>query len=193
MRTFVAIEIPDTLTRELAALINALQSKIDRRAVRWVRPEAVHLTLKFLGEVAQESVPGICSAMTQVAAQSASFAFDVKGLGCFPGVRRPRVIWLGVHESSGKLLRLQRELERQLGMLGFEAERRRYHPHLTMGRVKRDSGRSAMDQLSEVLTQENIGSLGTVEVKGASLMRSELRPAGAVYTRLHFAPLEVSA
>ena len=192
MRAFVAFEIPEPLARELDSHIVALQSKIDARSVRWVRPEAVHLTLKFLGEVAEGAVPEISSAINQAAAQSAPFAFEVRGLGCFPSMNRPRVIWVGVHEPSGRLLKLQSELERRLGTLGFEAERRRFHPHLTLGRVRRDVGRSALSGLSAILNKETIGSLGKAEAEGASLMRSELRPSGAVYTRLHFAPLGVS-
>lgn len=192
MRLFVAIEIPPILAHELAAQIVALQSKVEAGAVRWVRAEAVHLTLKFLGEVAEASVPDLSAAISEAAAPFAPFRFEVKNLGCFPNSRRPRVVWLGVHEPGGALLQLQQGLERRLAELGFKEEGRPFHPHLTVGRVKRDIGAGALRRLSAALEHETVGSLGTAEADGASLMRSDLRPTGAVYTRLHFAPLGAS-
>jgi 2'-5' RNA ligase len=146
--------------------------------------EGIHLTLKFLGNVAESDLPAIKAALAQIGQQHAPFAFTVGGLGCFPNVRRPRVVWVGIQEQTGTLAGLQRDVEKGLVPLGFEAEKRAFHPHLTLGRTKRGLRSADQRRLGEILAGVEVGELDRINVESFHLMRSDLRPSGAVYTAL---------
>jgi 2'-5' RNA ligase len=118
------------------------------------------------------------------------FSFDVGGLGCFPNPRRPRVIWIGVREETGEMAALYEELERAFIARGFERERRRFHPHLTLGRIRRGVSNSVTRSAGEEIAAAENLSLGKIEVNEICLFRSELKPSGAVYTTLLTAQLE---
>lgn len=187
VRTFVAIELTPQLLRRLGALQDRLRQDVPAGLVRWVRPEGIHLTLKFLGEVPAGRVDEIATAMRDACAGHKPFSFSIAGLGCFPGFRRPRVIWVGVDEPGGVLNALQRDVEEAMQGLGFAPERRPFSPHLTLGRVK---GRApaAVRALGEYVARAEV-KVGEMKASEVSLMRSDLRPGGAVYTRLAVAPL----
>ena len=106
-RLFIAIPLPDSLLKKLAALQNSLERRIPSRSVRWVRPGGIHLTLKFLGDTLVEKLPDIKQALAAVARHAPTCSFTVEGLGCFPNPRRPRVVWVGVQEPTGRLTALQ--------------------------------------------------------------------------------------
>lgn len=190
MRSFVAIELPDSLRRSLAETSEELSSKIAPRAVRWVRPEGIHLTLKFLGDVDPSKMQDVRGVIQETVPKFSPFSFDVGGLGCFPSSRRPRVIWVGVRESTGEMAAMYEELERAFTAQGFERERRPFHPHLTLGRIRRGVSNSVARSVGEKITETGSFSLGKIEVKEICLFRSELKPSGAVYTRLLTAQLE---
>ncbi|MGD2251897.1 MAG: RNA 2',3'-cyclic phosphodiesterase [Anaerolineales bacterium] len=189
MRTFVAIPLPDLIHRKLADLIGQLKEATPGGSVRWVRAGGIHLTLKFLGELGQREVGEVSRLLKEVVPQVAPFVMDVTGLGCFPNLRRPRVIWVGIEESTGRLSKLQSRLEAGFDELGFEPEGRRFHPHLTLGRVRRGATPRDLQALRALLESETLRRLGEASVDQVCLFRSELRPTGAVYTRLTTARL----
>jgi 2'-5' RNA ligase len=192
VRLFVAIELPKKLRDLLEERSSILASTIHSNIIRWVRPEGIHLTLKFLGEVPSEKIEAVHDAVRSVGPHFSAFDFSVGGLGCFPNLRRPRVIWIGVREVTGSLEALQVEIERAFGDLGFEKENRSFHPHLTLGRVRRGVRRTDHQAVADALTRMEHFSLGDYRVEEICLFRSELKPTGAVYNKLLVVPLEKS-
>ena len=189
MRTFIAIEIPGSLLADLDGELDTIRSGPEGRLVRWVRPEAMHLTLKFLGEIDQQQVFAIQGILNEVAQSRSRFELQISGLGCFPNTRRPRVVWVGFDPLVEDLIQLQIELEHRLEKIGIEAERREYHPHLTIGRIRRGLSGSEQRTISDWAQRIQLGSIGTFEVKAITLIRSDLKPSGAIYTHLHSAGL----
>jgi 2'-5' RNA ligase len=190
VRSFIAIDLPESLRRSLAEKSEMLSANIAPRAIRWVRPEGIHLTLKFLGDVDPAGMEKARQAISETVPHFSPFTFSVEGLGCFPNARRPRVIWVGVHEESGELAALVEALERAFADHGFERENRGFHPHLTLGRVRRGVSKADYHIIRETLARTGRLSLGDVHVREVLLYRSELKPSGAVYTRLLAAKLE---
>jgi 2'-5' RNA ligase len=187
VRAFIAIELDKRLCGKLGELQDRLRADVPSGLVRWVRPEAMHLTLKFLGDVPVEQVPAIAQAMRQACDKHPPFAGTLSELGCFPNADRPRVVWVGIQDVSGVLAVLQRDVDRAVAALGFEPERRRFHPHLTLGRVK-SRDREAVAVLGEYISRARV-KVGTIQANAVHLMRSDLLPGGAVYTELAAAKL----
>jgi 2'-5' RNA ligase len=190
LRSFVAIDLPEALRKALAEKSSILSSAIAPRAIRWVRLGGIHLTLKFLGDVNPTEMQSVHQVILETVPRFSPFSFSVGGFGCFPNIRRPRVIWVGVQERSGEMAALYEELEKAFAARGFEREKRRFHPHLTLGRVRRGVGQAERRVVGEVIGRVEDSSLGHVNVKEICLFRSELKPSGAVYTRLLAAQLE---
>jgi len=190
IRTFIAIELEEALQ----GAIGEVQQKLRRegetmRIVRWVTPENVHLTLKFLGNVDVHRLERI-EQVTQEACQGFSpFSLSFGGLGCFPSARRPRVIWIGVGGDTDILAQLHRAIEESLTPLGFPPEARDFSAHLTIGRVRRGAGSGEGRKLGQILSSFEVGTLGHSRVESVSLMKSELHPLGAEYTRLAWVEL----
>lgn len=184
IRSFIALDLFESTKESLLNVRRRLQKEIPADWVRWSRPASIHLTLKFLGDVAEKDMPGIKEALAQVALRHTPFKFVVAHLGCFPNLKRPRVVWVGVQETTGALVALQQDVEKSLQPLGFKAERRRYHPHLTLGRTRRGVVSAEKRRLGEIIDNTDIGEVNQVDVEGLKLMRSDLRPDGAVYTVL---------
>jgi len=188
IRTFIAIELDAALRAALAELEGELRRAPLARLGRWVDPNGIHLTLKFLGDVSAGQLAELREAMRRAAATVAPFELAVAGLGCF-SARQPRVIWVGVEDASGSLARLQCAVDRELGTIGFPPEGRPFSPHLTLARVRdQANGRERAEMGAWVKAQE-VGSLGRMRVTEIALMKSDLRPTGAVYTRLDAAHL----
>jgi len=190
VRTYIAIELDETINAALTDLQEQLKAKVPRGSVRWVRPQGIHLTLKFLGDVPANRIEEIERALTQACAGFPAFSFSVGELGCFPNPRRPRVVWVGVQEESGTLKRLQKAVEDGMEKLGFAPEGRRFHAHLTLGRTQRRASSSDVRRLGQLVSEANIGELGQMEARAVSLIKSDLKPTGAVYTQLAAARLE---
>jgi len=184
IRAFIAIELSKEIREALTRLQERLKSRIPHRSVRWVRVEGIHLTLKFLGDVPASSIDGISQALEVACGGFEPFTLEAAGLGCFPNSRRPRVLWVGVREESGVLNRLQKSVEDELARLGFERERRSFNPHLTLGRVQRRVSHNDRQRLGELIAESEVGLLDSMRVPAVKLMRSDLQPAGAVYTAL---------
>ena len=184
IRSFIAIEIPSPLK----ARMEEIQRQLRRTDadVKWVRPEAIHLTLKFLGSIRQEDVERISQALALVVADGESFEVRVQGMGCFPNLRNPRVVWLGVDRGKEALASLQRAIEGKMAELSFPPEDRPFSPHLTMGRIRSPRGRVG---LAQALEKHQGVEIGTFQAREVILFRSELRPSGAVYTKLKEFPM----
>jgi len=193
LRTFIAVELDQELKATLAEIQARLRGAVPPRAVRWVQPEGIHLTLKFLGDTPLDKVEHVKSALVRAAGQIPAFTITVGGVGCFPDVRRPRVVWVGVQEPSGSLARLWQAVESHVAPVGFPTEKRPFSPHLTLGRVQRyASGTEARDigQAVAALAAETAGAQDEMAVSAAAYIRSDLRPTGAVYTTLTEARLQ---
>jgi 2'-5' RNA ligase len=190
IRTFIAIELDETINAALTDLQEQLKAKVPRDSVRWVRPEGIHLTLKFLGDVPVSRIEVVEQALNQACVGFPAFSFSVGELGCFPNPRRPRVVWVGVQEESGTLKRLQKAVEDEMAKLGFAPEGRRFHAHLTLGRTQRRASSGDVRRLGQLVEEADVGEVGQMEARAVSLIKSDLRPAGAVYTQLAEARLE---
>jgi 2'-5' RNA ligase len=189
LRTFIAIELDEEVHDNLRHLRDRLAGQVAPGSVRWVRPEGIHLTLKFLGDTPVDKVEEVKAALTQAAAEVGPFTFTVTGLGCFPNSRRPRVVWVGIQELTGALARLRDAVEEHVAPLGFPTERRSFSPHLTLGRVQRRASKSEVREIGEVVASSSIGIVGEMTVTSVSYIKSDLKPSGAVYTTLSEAAL----
>ncbi len=179
VRCFVAVELDDAVRRRLADIQQRL--KETGAAVRWSKPENLHLTLKFLGEIDDENVGAACTIVERVAAESDAFEVEFAGLGAFPSRRRPRVVFAHAEDPRGSLARLAREFDRAMTRVGAPRERRPFRSHVTLGRVKSPRG---LDALLAALAELEAESAGRQRVREIALLRSELRPDGPIYSRL---------
>jgi 2'-5' RNA ligase len=180
VRVFVALNFPRSVRQELwdaTAPLRALELP-----VRWVREEGLHLTLKFLGEVAAEREAELVAALGRAAAGARPLSLVVRGLGVFPDVRRPRVVWLGV-EGEPALELLQHRVEQEFGPLGFPPEGRPFRPHLTLGRAARGARPRELAGLEAALGRVRVEAAALVET--LDLMESTLKRDGAVYQVRH--------
>ena len=184
IRAFIAIPLPHPLLEKLAALQRKLEKQVPSRSVRWVRVEGIHLTLKFLGDTLTEKLPEIEQALAAVARHAPACTFTVGELGCFPNPRRPRVVWVGVQEPTGRMAALQDAIEEVIAPFGYAPEGRGFTPHLTLGRVRRRTSRSDAAQVGEAVTSTTVGLLAEVPANHFALIRSVLKPTGAEYSRL---------
>ena len=189
-RSFIAIELPDTIHEQLRKTI--LQLSPATRAVRWVAPENIHLTLKFLGDVDSSLIPKIQDALKREATRCPTFTFQVSGMGAFPNLRRPRVVWIGV-QAPPEIARLVQAVENATVPLGFPTEERSFSPHLTLGRVSQHASPNEVAALGALLARTAVGVLGETTVDSITLFRSDLRPTGAVYSPLSHVKLADAA
>jgi 2'-5' RNA ligase len=184
IRTFIAIELDESIKESLTKLQERLKGQVPQGSVRWVRSEGIHLTLKFLGDVPADQIGQITRALQRSCQGFAPFSLSCGGLGCFPDLKRPRVVWVGIQEETGTLAQLQKAIEENVSPLGYPPEKRKFSPHLTLGRVQRRVSSGDLRRLGELVGASEIGTLSQMEVRSVNLMRSDLRPSGAVYTRL---------
>lgn len=188
IRSFIAIELPEETRQKLAAIQEQLSQS--RAGVRWVRPTSIHLTLKFLGNIHPTQVDDIAAAAAQVIGEDSPLTLCAAGLGAFPSQRKPRVIWVGLRGEVERLAKIQTDLEKVLEPLGFAREERGFRPHLTLGRVK---DRRRLQPLIEALSKLEIPEFNSFDVDEIILYKSDLRPTGAIYTKLHRMPLAAPA
>ncbi len=182
MRVFIAIDIDKQIRKGLGNLQDELRSKVDIRKsdVKWVRPEAIHLTLKFLGEINDQQAVDVCNITKEVASLHKSFELDVETVGYFGG-RSARVLWVGVGQNSENLLQLQSDLEEQLTLAGWPREARKFSGHLTLCRVRNSKAGVKLAQLTE---EYKDFKLGTISADSVSVYQSQLTPTGPIYTVL---------
>ena len=188
LRVFIAVELPHEIQQAIhKATVNIRQAT--GALIRWVPPENMHLTLKFLGDVSPSSVDLLTQMLHTEADSSHCFDMHVSGLGSFPSLKRPRVIYIGIQAPAG-LETLQRGVESASRRFGYESEDRAFSPHLTIGRVRQDVSASDQQKIRQALENIRIDSLGTARVDSVHLFKSDLKPSGSVYTKLFSAPLQ---
>ena len=180
IRTFIAVELPDDIKQEIGDFISQLRPQI--RGVRWVEPLNLHLTMKFLGNVEEDSINKIVNGVSEVAQHHSHFIIQMENFGAFPGMKRPRVLWIGVKNGLNELSQLAASVENKMVKLGFELESRKFSPHLTVGRVRRGK---------RVYIPQDVPSFGPVEfdVTTVTVMKSTLTPEGPIYDPLRIANL----
>jgi 2'-5' RNA ligase len=184
VRLFVALEIPPTVLQNLATLLNSFRSVT--KEPRWVRAENLHVTLKFLGEVAKGKIDAIRSALGEIRSDK-PVALEFRALGFFPNEKHPRVFWAGM-EASTNLKTLAGDIEGAMERLGIPREKREFSPHLTLARFERPRLPETLRKLIADNQQREFGSLHTNEFQ---LIQSKLKPGGAEYTTVatfQFAP-----
>jgi 2'-5' RNA ligase len=184
-RAFIAIDLPESVKSFLSEAQEALKSY--GFGVKWVRPQNIHLTLKFLGDTATADTDKIAEAMTLAAMNCPIVSLTAKGIGVFPNVRRPRVIWAGLNGRVQTLANLQQTLNAHLANLGFATDTRAFKSHLTLGRVK---GKIALDKMIAAIDNLKEFESESFETREVILFKSELRPSGAVYTRVQAIALQ---
>ncbi len=188
IRAFVAVELDASLRQVLGKVQAQVRSRLHQTLnpdvrIQWIRPESVHLTLKFLGDIPEECVPDIQTALTRVASGHVRFTVQAKGLGVFPDVRAPRVLWIGLTAHVDALKRLAADVETALDAIGFPPEAKQFHPHLTLARIK-EQPRAVGRVLAVGRLLEQAAAAGAVPISAIALMKSELKPSGSLYTQL---------
>lgn len=173
MRTFLAIEVPATIRKIISDFVENEAKK--ELLIKWVKFENMHVTLKFLGEIDEGLKVQVSQVVADIAQHHDSFRMQLGGLGCFPNTRNPRVIWVGVKQGGDELCAIASEMEEELGRIGFKEEKR-FHPHLTIGRVK--SYCKVEDILTKTISTEPF------DVSSLVLFSSTLKPEGPIYTAL---------
>lgn len=192
LRAFIAIALPPEIHHDLDNLIKDLKSRMPHAPIRWVQAQNIHLTIKFLGNVSVANQDLLISSLTSEASRHTTFELSVGKLGVFPSIHHPKVIWVGI-EAPDELYALHRGVESEMARLGYAPEERLFSPHLTLGRVSRNASSEEFQQISHALSQCKVGFLGALRVHSLELFRSDLKPSGAVYTRLISAPLLINA
>ena len=182
IRAFIAIALPQEVTSVLAQLSHSLAKQLPDRAVRWVTPDRIHLTLRFLGETAVSQLANIATELDRITAAYAPFYLALHEVGCFPNRKRPRVIWAGLADDYRPLQDLKGDIDAFLLPMGWEQENRPFKAHLTLGRVN-DAGK-----LQQVQWDVPVPQVGW-QVTAVHLIESQLRPQGPIYTTRHTSPL----
>lgn len=188
LRAFIAVEIPAPIQEAIHKQTSGLRQALGADSVRWVAAGNLHLTLKFLGDISPSSLELLSQMLATEAAQVPGFDIQVGGLGSFPNLKRPRVIWVGL-EAPAALETMRRGIEAAAALLGYAGEERPSSPHLTIGRVRQNLSASELQKIRTGLEAAKIGRIGPVQVGAIHLFKSELHPTGSVYSKLFSAPL----
>ncbi len=188
LRSFIAVEIPGEVQQAISRSLAPLQKTLPPPLIRWVAPQNVHLTLKFLGDVSPSNLEKVAALLKMEACAHGSFSMTVQSLGAFPTSRRARVIWIGL-EAPPLLLNLQRGIDAASAQLGYPSEYRPFSPHLTVGRVGQHATAADLQKIHTAVDSTHIGDLGNVHVEAVHIFKSDLRPGGSVYTHLYTLPM----
>jgi len=189
VRSFIAVELPDELKTELVQLQAGLKSG-KPTGVKWVDPYGIHLTLKFLGNVAVDKISEITTAIEKAAQGVSPFRLEVEELGVFPNLRRVQVAWVGLGGEVDKLAQLQQRIESNLAHLGFAPESRAFTPHLTLARLRNQASLDERQRFGQLIADTRFEASCAIEVDAISLMRSQLTREGAIYSRISLVGLK---
>jgi len=179
VRAFIACDIPDLFLEKISSVQDRLKG-LDMD-VTWTKVGGIHITLKFLGDIEEGYIDKVAAVIEEISKGQAPFEISIKGSGAFPNLKNPRVVWIGVEDEVNVLSKLQQGLDDRLKGLGFEPEDREFRPHLTLGRVKGPRGK---ERLSAAVSELKGIEIGSFTVDRVILYKSELKPTGAVYTKL---------
>ncbi len=183
IRCFIAIELPPEVKGELTRLQNKLRSACGNCA-RWVDPNGIHLTLKFLGNVPRDKIDSVTRAIEEAVRGIPQFKLALTECGCFPNMRRPQVVWVGVSGDTDRLNELVKRIEESLARLGFKPEGRPFTPHLTLGRVRETATPVERQSLGDAAGRIEVDISAGINAETVCLMQSQLTPKGSIYTRL---------
>jgi 2'-5' RNA ligase len=176
MRTFLAVDLDPNIKASLSELISLLSRK--ESGVRWAKKQGMHITLKFLGEIPESKIQSIINSLRKACDSHDSFQLSFKGTGFFPHQSNfPRILWAGI-EHSHDLIALHKRIEDEFEKLGFPREKRRFHPHLTLGRVKSNKN---IATVLEGLSDHRETNFGSMLVRSVTFFKSTLKPTGAEY------------
>lgn len=184
VRAFIAIELPGSIKSALSQLQDNLK-RSEHTSVKWVDTGSIHLTLKFLGNIATETIPELTKVLSEAARGITPFHLKLGEMGVFPNLRAPRVVWVGLRGETATLSVLQENIESALIPLGFPPENRAFSPHLTLGRVREKASPGERRSLGQAVASSKVASMEPFPVDSLSLMRSTLTREGAVYSRLY--------
>ena len=183
VRSFIAIELPDELKTALSKLEAQLKSG-KHSSVKWVNPNSIHLTLKFLGNVAVDRMAAITQTIENTVQGISPFRLEVKGLGAFPNLNRVKVVWVGVSGEIDRLNHLQQRLEPNLARLGFAPESRPFSAHLTIARARDQASSDERQSLGRLIADTRFEPTHIIKVDAINLMKSQLTREGAIYSRI---------
>jgi 2'-5' RNA ligase len=183
VRSFIAIELPEELRLALSALQTHLKSH-NQPWVKWGDPYGIHLTLKFLGNIAVSRIDEIIMAMREATEEIPAFHLKVKGLGVFPNLKRVQVAWVGLNGEISRLSQLQQRIEASLAHLGFARESRSFTPHLTLARVRDRASAEERQAFGQLIASTNLEANYAFEAQAISLIKSQLTREGAIYSRI---------
>jgi len=183
IRSFIAIDIEGQVREKIRGFQEELIKKVAGMGIRvsWTKPESIHLTLKFLGDIPVSQVNPILDSLRRAVAGVQTFTMKIEGLGAFPNFRNPRVIWVGISEGAEALRQLQPRIEQELVRLRFPKDKKKFNAHLTLGRIRSEGGTAA---LPDLLASIPSPVAGLSAVRDIRLMKSDLHPSGAIYTEL---------
>lgn len=184
IRAFIAIELEPATIRALGAVQERLRKSPGAGQVKWVAPGSVHLTLKFIGDMDSGRVPAMVDAIRRASAGGRPFRLGLGAPGAFPSLGRPNVVWIGLTGPVEAAAAIARRLEDECAALGFPREERPFAPHLTLGRVRREAGPEERRAIGDSVRRAGAAEPAPFAVDAVCLMRSDLRPSGAVYTEL---------
>ena len=184
VRAFIAIELPGSVKSALSQLQDNLK-RSEHTSVKWVDTGSIHLTLKFLGNIATETIPELTKVLSEAARGITPFHLELGEMGVFPNLRAPRVVWVGLRGETATLSVLQENIESALIPLGFPPENPAFSPHLTLGRVREKASPGERRSLGQAVASSKVASMEPFPVDSLSLMRSTLTREGAVYSRLY--------
>ena len=184
IRAFLAIDPPQDVLNEVGRIQDRFKKTI-QGDIRWVRPEGIHLTLKFFGYVSEVDIANISQVVKNNVVHIKPFTLNIRRVGVFPSVNRARVMWLGMDGDVDKLTDLQKKIDAGFQEYGFEMENRPFSPHVTLARIKEPKG---LIGLAKIIEKSEEYAAGSFFVSGLNLFKSTLTPKGAIYTKLSYFP-----
>jgi RNA 2',3'-cyclic 3'-phosphodiesterase len=180
IRSFLAFE----LSAEMRSTVSGVYENVrnSRLEVRWVKPQGIHITVVFMGDVREEDVAHIGNEVGKVCSEFAPFHASLKGMGCFPNTRNPRVIWIGLEGEIERMSNFREDLQRRLVPFGVKVEKRGFNPHLTLGRFKKPS--RGETEIGELIHKHKDLTSPVCALHELVLFKSDLKPGGAIYTKM---------
>jgi 2'-5' RNA ligase len=188
LRLFCAIDLPDEIRQQASQRIAHLRAAFPNVRASWERPEKMHVTLKFLGEIPESKLVALSDACSVAAARVERFPLEVSEAGAFSKHRQPQVLWLGISDPTGRLRELHEALEQACATVGFPREDRPFHPHVTIARIRQKAGAREL----QLMHQEFPFQPNTFEVPELVLVKSDFGPGGSRYTHMSRHPLRTA-
>lgn len=188
LRVFIATEFPSNTLEAIEKQTARLRQTLGNDIIRWVPTQNMHLTLKFIGDIAASHLDFLKQLLTREAESHKPFDLQIGGLGSFPNPRRPRILWLGLH-APAELLSMQKGIEAGAARLGYQPEERPFSPHLTIGRARQNIDLPEFQKIRTALDTTQLGNISPARMDAIHLFKSDLQPGGSIYTKLFSAPL----